>query len=201
MRVTFHTLLSAPWVSRFKPPWRFKEDDLPLLAEGVSEVPFSPSITEQQTAALQLILPRNCVFIFNIVLTIFNLSLALYLWHYVPALPPETSFYPVHRLTHGDIARLRRPSQFINLEKMYVTMQPQPRTLKNWPIFLAPIDPNEPNRAFGNDPKRHLTPVGFISPEDREFRVSAKVFRVSKLYFSTAIDLLCRCPLWSNFAQ
>jgi hypothetical protein len=153
-------------------------DSLPLLGDDDS-VTSMDSLTppnEEKRIAKSF---RNYTFIFNIALTIFNVALVLYAWQYLKMLPLETSFYPVHKLTHRDIAKLRRPSQWINLEKMYENMRPQPRTFTNWPLVLAPIDPDHPNHAFGNGPKRHRTLVGLVSPEDREFRVSEKVHPLS----------------------
>ncbi|KAJ7595764.1 hypothetical protein C8J56DRAFT_1115887 [Mycena floridula] len=48
----------------------------------------------------------------------------------------------------------------------------------NYPIVLSPIDKTQPLRIFNNDPKRHLVPIGTISPEDRQMKASETVSTV-----------------------
>lgn len=190
-------------------PCRSKETDcLPLLGgeeSGTSrgsEVPSAHRDTEQQQASLSHTNSlSNYLLIFNIILTIFNFALVLYAWHYTLSLPLQTSFYPVHKLSRGDIALLRRPSQFINLEEIYASTRPQPRTFKNWPLVLAPVDPDMPYKALGYDPKRRMTIVGLISPEDREFRVSSKVLVQLAIILTNLLNHLNRYRLLLSSVQ
>ncbi|KAF9445737.1 hypothetical protein P691DRAFT_253988 [Macrolepiota fuliginosa MF-IS2] len=178
---TLRAFLSSPWKRKDTLCEHSREADYsPLLRDDEIQTSSESEILSTRPEGQKDSVPRsksfcNPLFVFNVILTVFNCALAFSVWHYTRNLPLQTSFYPVHRLSHGDIARLRRPSQFINLEKMYTSIRPQPRTFKNWPLILAPIDPDHPDKAFSHDPKRHMTIVGSISPEDRQFHVTSKV--------------------------
>ncbi|KAJ7586817.1 hypothetical protein C8J56DRAFT_786753 [Mycena floridula] len=77
---------------------------------------------------------------------------------------PQKSAYRV------DIDSLRRPSQFIGLERYYQRLgaSPEPASFTNYPILLSPIDMTQPSRVFGNDPKSYISAIGTVAPEDRQ---------------------------------
>lgn len=73
------------------------------------------------------------------------------------------------------MAKLRRPNQFIGLDKIKRPFPPEPKTTTNYPIVLAIVDSENPAGVFSDDPKRHMTWKGMISPEERKVEVSKTV--------------------------
>ncbi|KAJ7585127.1 hypothetical protein C8J56DRAFT_829377 [Mycena floridula] len=82
----------------------------------------------------------------------------------------------LHNSLEGiDVASLRRPSQFIGLAP-YLNFSPT--SFLSYPLVLSPVDETRPSVVLNNDPKRHLSSIGTISPEDRQLRVSRTISTV-----------------------
>ena len=96
-----------------------------------------------------------------------------------PSVPYSTSLTSV---TRADMAKLRRPNQFIGLDKIKRPFPIEPKTTTNYPIVLAIVDSDKPNGVFSDDPKRHMTWKGMISPEERKVEVSKTVCFTSYLW-------------------
>ncbi|KAJ3575326.1 hypothetical protein NP233_g1191 [Leucocoprinus birnbaumii] len=182
--MSFFARLQTPWSNLSKPNIHTRDgDNQPLLRGHEPGVDTDVSLDDHKEKTPNKFSEKpsgRFPLILNVILTLFNLTLVLFAWYSIKTPLLETSFYPLHRLTRKEISQLRRPSQWINLEKMYGTTSPPPRQFKNWPLILAPVDPGYPDTALGHDPKRHLTLIGFISPEEREFRVSSKVSAIAQ---------------------
>lgn len=89
----------------------------------------------------------------------------------------KVSEQDTYSLTRDDIPNLRRPSQFIGLEKVK-SLKPAPiipRHLVNYPMVLAPTDHREPGKVFPQDPKAFKAVQGMASAEERRFLVSRTV--------------------------
>jgi hypothetical protein len=102
--------------------------------------------------------------------TAINVALAISSTMFTPALLPLSS------ITRKDINRLRRPSQFIRFDQIIRPSPPIPKQFHNYPILLNQIDAGDRNKVFPDDPKRHLSSIGTISPEDRRVLVTEKVW-------------------------
>ena len=85
-------------------------------------------------------------------------------------------------VTRADMAKLRRPNQFIGLDRIKRPSPPEPKTTTNYPIVLAVVDSEKPSGVFSDDPKRHMTWKGMISPEERKVEVSKTVCFTSYLW-------------------
>ncbi|KAJ6631198.1 hypothetical protein B0H10DRAFT_1773319 [Mycena sp. CBHHK59/15] len=71
------------------------------------------------------------------------------------------------------MAQLRRPSQFIRFDEIKRPFPPVPKQFRNYPILLSQIDEGDKKKVFEDDPKRYMSAIGTISPEDR--RISTVV--------------------------
>ncbi|KAF7799948.1 hypothetical protein EIP86_011191 [Pleurotus ostreatoroseus] len=83
-------------------------------------------------------------------------------------LPPR----PLTSLTPNEGRLLRRPSQFMGLDKVSRPSPPQPTSLLNYPIVILPVDSEHSRKVFDHSPKRHSSQVGMITPEDRRVVVT-----------------------------
>lgn len=45
----------------------------------------------------------------------------------------------------------------------------------NYPLLLTQINRSNPGQVYSDDPKRHMSVRGTVSPEDRRFLVSSTV--------------------------
>lgn len=85
-------------------------------------------------------------------------------------------------MTYHSIQSLRRPSQFIGFDR--IANRPSPPTPNhfiNYPVLLTQVYEAHPELVSGDDPRRYLSRVGTVSPEDRLVRVNQTVsssFRV-----------------------
>lgn len=76
-------------------------------------------------------------------------------------------------LEFRDIVQLRRPNQFIGLDR--AKMHPEAPSILTYPNLLSQINRAEPHRVYGDDPDRFAAWGGFVAPDDREFKVTPKV--------------------------
>ncbi|KZT08021.1 uncharacterized protein LAESUDRAFT_650360 [Laetiporus sulphureus 93-53] len=67
---------------------------------------------------------------------------------------------------------LRRPSQFIGLDRVARPSPPTPLQFYNFPIVVAPVDSAHGNRVFDDDPRRYLGHSGGVSSEWRRILVT-----------------------------
>ncbi|KZV71942.1 hypothetical protein PENSPDRAFT_629405 [Peniophora sp. CONT] len=72
----------------------------------------------------------------------------------------------------SDIGNLRRPSQFINFDKIVRPSPPVQHDFDNYPILTAPVDSADVNKVFPVDSKQYMPNVGTISP--RQLHVLVK---------------------------
>ena len=106
--------------------------------------------------------------------TIANGALSL-----LPSLQSRTQASP-HSLRLSDIAdirtsdigNLRRPSQFINFDKINRPSPPAQYDFANYPILTAPVDSANVHKVFPVDSKKYMPKVGTISP--RQYHVLVK---------------------------
>ncbi|EPQ55546.1 hypothetical protein GLOTRDRAFT_41137 [Gloeophyllum trabeum ATCC 11539] len=62
----------------------------------------------------------------------------------------------------------------MGLDKIERAAPPISRQFVNYPFLLTQIDSGRPSYVYSDDPKRHMTFRGYISPEDRQVSVSAQ---------------------------
>ncbi|KAJ6612725.1 hypothetical protein B0H10DRAFT_2222905 [Mycena sp. CBHHK59/15] len=76
-------------------------------------------------------------------------------------------------LSFRDMVQLRRPNQFLGLER--VETHPHAEPVLVYPNLLSQINRAEPDRAYGDDPDKFRAWGGFVPPEDRQFKVTPKI--------------------------
>ena len=116
-----------------------------------------------------------------------------------PKLSASPSTPPLASITPNDVRLLRRPNQYIGLEKVTRPSPPEPKSFTNYPIVILPIDSANPRKVFDHDPKRHSSQVGVITPEERRVVVTDTVRSIMMLAFVTKTDSSSSCRLSSNF--
>ncbi|KAJ7640758.1 hypothetical protein DFH06DRAFT_1215153 [Mycena polygramma] len=94
------------------------------------------------------------------------LATAVNLWVFNALGRPQT-------LTFRDMVQLRRPNQFIGLEK--VETHPDAQSVLIYPNLLSQINRTEPHRVYGDDPDKFAAWGGLVAPEDRQFKVTPKI--------------------------
>ncbi|PSR83172.1 hypothetical protein PHLCEN_2v377 [Hermanssonia centrifuga] len=87
---------------------------------------------------------------------------------------------PMGSLTANDVRLLRRPSQYIGLEKVVRPSPPEPKSFWIYPIVLAPIDNADKSKVFDDDPKRYASQIGTITPEIRRVLVTDTVSTIAQ---------------------
>lgn len=125
----------------------------------------------QLKSSSRLLGPRLC-FALCAICTVVNLALS-FLARDGPSLPVAP---PV---TRKNIHLLRRPSQFIRFDEIERPSPPAPKQFENYPILLAQIDSSDTSKVFPDDPRKYMSHVGTISPEDRRVLVSETVSLLS----------------------
>lgn len=95
-------------------------------------------------------------------------------------------------VTHADMRNLRRPSQFIGFDSIARPSPPFPRSFDTFPILLAQVDRDDPERVFEDDMRRHMTRAGTVNPEDRRVLVDLSVCP----HLSVSSFDFCTCGLW-----
>ncbi|KAJ7077408.1 hypothetical protein B0H15DRAFT_915280 [Mycena belliarum] len=81
-------------------------------------------------------------------------------------------------LTFRNMVELRRPNQFIGLER--VEMHPEARPILIYPSLLSQIDHAEPYRVYGDDPDKFAAWGGLVAPEDRQFKVTPQISTITE---------------------
>lgn len=92
-----------------------------------------------------------------------------------PPAYPAAAQKPLSAYTPNDVRLLRRPNQYVGLEKVQRPTPPEPRNFTNYPLVILPIDSANPKKVFDHDPKRHSSQVGTITPEERRVVVTDTV--------------------------
>jgi len=90
--------------------------------------------------------------------------------------PSATSFISTRGMTRKDIDRLRRPSQFIGLDKIHrnVTQTSDTKSFVNFPMFMAHIDASQPYKV--SKPRKGVqTSIGTVYPELSNMLASSSV--------------------------
>ncbi|RDB25892.1 hypothetical protein Hypma_006348 [Hypsizygus marmoreus] len=82
---------------------------------------------------------------------------------------------PLSALTKEEIRRLRRPSPFIGLANITRPSPPIPRSLINYPQVIAQVDREHKDLVFDDDPLRHMTHTGSVSPEGKQVRATKSI--------------------------
>ena len=103
-----------------------------------------------------------------VVCTVINVATVFFSSHTEAKVPRPFSSY-----TPAEIRLLRRPNQYIGLEK--VARPPQQLNFTNHPMIMLPIDSAYPDKVFDVSPKKHLTQVGTITPDVTRFLVTDTV--------------------------
>jgi len=91
--------------------------------------------------------------------------------------PSPTSFPSTHGLTRKDIDKLRRPSQFIGLDKIHRNATPaaEVKSFVNFPMVMAHIDASRPRQIVTEPRKGVMTSIGTVYPELSDMVVSPSV--------------------------
>jgi len=76
-----------------------------------------------------------------------------------------------------DFGKLKRPSQFVGLDRMQLPDQ-APEPILIYPNHIGMINRVEPSRAYSDDPVRWAELGGLVPPADRQFRVTSEVSTV-----------------------
>ncbi|KZT33314.1 hypothetical protein SISSUDRAFT_1089399 [Sistotremastrum suecicum HHB10207 ss-3] len=80
-----------------------------------------------------------------------------------------------------DAAILRRPSQFIGLDRANFSREyALDFHIKAFPSVLTQISRVERNKVFEDDPKRQFTRFGTISPDDKHFVVTEEISTIAQ---------------------
>lgn len=74
-----------------------------------------------------------------------------------------------------DINRLRRPSQFIGLDKIVRPTPPIPRQFDNFPFLVSRTDSQHQDKVLGVDEFSYMSTVGTITPELYRIQVSNSI--------------------------
>lgn len=72
-----------------------------------------------------------------------------------------------------DLGGLKRPNQFIGLERVRLPVV-APDPYKIYPNLLARVNKLEPKRAYSDDPKRFAAWGKMVPPEDKQFKVTSQ---------------------------
>jgi len=102
-------------------------------------------------------------------LTVLNaiISIALFFLIQTPAIPPR---------------QLRMPSQFNGLARTIKEGTPwlSNTSIVAFPTLLQQVDQNRPSYVYPEDPRRHLSLFGTLSPEDRQLYVSPTISSIAQ---------------------
>ncbi|KAJ3552794.1 hypothetical protein NM688_g3967 [Phlebia brevispora] len=83
---------------------------------------------------------------------------------------------PFSSYTPAEIRLLRRPNQYIGLER--IARPSEPLEFTNHPLVMLPIDSADKKRVFDANPRKHSTPIGTITPEVTQFMVTDTISTV-----------------------
>lgn len=84
----------------------------------------------------------------------------------------QSLFFPTPIMRQADIELLRRPSQFIGLDKTDTTPLTTPKHFTNYPVMMLPVDWSHPSKIFPLNREKYLYSVGTVLSEAREFQVT-----------------------------
>lgn len=70
---------------------------------------------------------------------------------------------------------LRRPNQYIGLEKVPRPTPVIAKSFTNYPIVILPVDSEDPQKVFDHEPMRYSSQVGTITPEDKRVVITDTV--------------------------
>jgi len=133
-----------------------KEEDSASPSSTSGKVEGKPSGSQRRSVKLSLIIGSLC--------TLLNLLI----FH---------SARDDRARTFRDVARLRRPNQFIGLDELQ-SETISPRSIH--PQLLSIINKSEPSRAYGDDPAKLSLWHGFWPPEERTFQVTSEVSTIAE---------------------
>ena len=77
--------------------------------------------------------------------------------------------------TREDTWRLRRPSQYINLDSIQRPVPPTPRHFDNFPLSVTQADSFESGRVIESHTKEHMGASGLFVPDERQVLVTKQV--------------------------
>ena len=111
-----------------------------------------------------------------IVCTIANLA-SVYIFPPSRTVPQSVAFLlESPRLTRQEISRLRRPSQFVGLNRIHRHLSSDVKPFINKPILSARIDASSPDQSFFDvDQQSYTTPIGTIFPERHRIMMTPTV--------------------------
>jgi len=102
-------------------------------------------------------------------------TLNLYLSIAYPTSIVQNSGANLRTFSRNKYNNLRRPSPFIGFDEISRPSPPTPRSLINYPMILALVNASNPGQVFDDDPKRHLTSTGSVSPEEKLLMITNSV--------------------------
>ncbi|KAF9497859.1 hypothetical protein BDN71DRAFT_1588025 [Pleurotus eryngii] len=103
---------------------------------------------------------------FAVVLAILCTSINVHIFLTVEGPQPPMRF--------RDLGGLKRPNQFIGLERVRLPVV-TPDPYKIYPNLLARVNKLEPKRAYSDDPKRFAALGKMVPPGDKQFKVTSQV--------------------------
>ncbi|TFK62941.1 hypothetical protein BDN72DRAFT_848194 [Pluteus cervinus] len=158
-------------------PLSAEPDSLP--AQGL---PSKPQIQSTLKNAVSVAIALLCL--------VLNIALLL-------ASNSRTPLPQVEELSWDQIQSLRRPSQFIGMDQVFLNSHPTSHNITNYPSLIAQIDRNAVQKVFETDVMRQKTRIGTISPNTRRTRVTNSI---STVFQFRIIDFgLNNCDLKLSF--
>lgn len=112
-----------------------------------------------------------------VVCTVINIATTFFV---LPPSPTKPQRAP-GSYTPAEVRVMRRPNQYIGLEKITRIEPPKHYEVTNYPLVMLPIDSAHPHKAHESDPKKHASQVGTITPEVSRMLVTDTV-RTPSMY-------------------
>lgn len=111
-----------------------------------------------------------------IVCTIANLA-SIYFFPPSSTVPQSVAFLlESPRLTRQEISRLRRPSQFVGLDRIHHHLSSDVKPFVNKPFLSARIDVSNPDQSFFNvDQRSYTAAIGTVSLEHHRVMMTPTV--------------------------
>lgn len=111
-----------------------------------------------------------------ILCTIANLA-SIYIFPPSGTVPPSLTFLlETPRLTRQEISRLRRPSQFVGLDRIHQHLSTTVKPFVNKPFLTARVDKSSPDKSFFDvDQRSFAAAIGTVSLEHYRVMVTPTV--------------------------